>query len=138
MSCLASLLKAKLPLSPLCSPFLCLYTYLFLQSLLYNCPTEGYLWLYTESVHPCIDSNLSPCLCYRPGPILSQNSFHSSVHALTVSDFSVCLYLHVHTLHSAIQEHLSFSYVMDFHSLVHEQTVSAPLEYLIHIYIPSG
>lgn len=43
---------------------------------------------------------------------------------LSLPVFSVCLCLHVHILHSAIWKHLSFSHVMGFHSLVHEQTNS--------------
>lgn len=84
MSCLAGLLKVMLPLSPLCSPFLCLSipTCSFkVYSLI--APQEAIYGYTLDQPTPCIGSNLFPCLCYRQGPILSQNSFHSSVYALS-------------------------------------------------------
>lgn len=129
MSYFSSLLKITLLFAPL---FLCLYTCSFLQDLLFNCSTECYLWLFIESAQPLQRFQSIPLslLQTRPHPQLC-GCFHFL--CLPGAPVPACA-----ILHSAIWKHLSFSYAMGFHSLVLKQTVSSPLEYLIHIYIPSG
>lgn len=136
MSCSASLLKETLPLSPLASLFLCLYGYLFLQNLFLHCSTEHCLWLYIESAQPLHRFRPVPLPLLQSRPYsLPDRTPSRALLRLSLPVLVVCLFPHVHILHSAIWKHLLFSYVMGFHSLVHKQTVSSLPWNILFIFI---
>lgn len=101
-----------------------------------SCSTERYLWLCTESAQSLQRFRPVPLPLLQSRPCsLPDRTPSRALRRLSRPVLAVCLSPYVHILHSAIWKHLLFSYVMGFHSLVHEQTVSSLPWNILFIFI---